>query len=72
MTDLAIPVRRSVRSVVNQLVEALEASIHAGDSHYAHHDPMGTAGANCPACRARAEANELAHDAIAAARELDQ
>lgn len=24
-------------------------------SHYGHHDPMGTAGANCPACKTQSE-----------------
>lgn len=37
----------------------------AQDSHYAHHDPKGTAGANCPACIWRGETNARARDAAA-------
>jgi len=50
------------------LVDALYASLLAGDSHYAHWDREGTAGANCPACRARRDANDRAYDALRQAK----
>ena len=52
---------------MSHLLVALKASVEAADSHYAHWDSKGTAGANCPACKARSEANKLAYAAIAMA-----
>ncbi len=51
-----------------EMYEALEASVAANDSHYSHWDKQGTAGANCPACRSRASAKQLARAALAKAR----
>lgn len=55
----------ALEAEVERLREALEASLTAGDSHYAHWDKMGTAGTNCPACISRREANDLARAALA-------
>ena len=51
-------------AAVEDLIAALEASLQAQDSHYAHFDREGTAGANCPACISRREANDLARAAL--------
>jgi hypothetical protein len=56
-------------SAAPDLLAALKASVEAHDSHYSHWDEKGTAGANCPACKARFEANALAYAAIAKASE---
>lgn len=52
---------REARVWVNKAIEE-----KAGTSHYAHHDPMGTAGANCPACHASVRLSE----ALRAARKI--
>lgn len=54
-----------------EVIEALTASVRAGDGHYRHHDPMGTAGANCPACMARREANNLVYNVLRKLKEVD-
>lgn len=35
---------------VATLETAIERALDIHASHYGHHDPKGTAGANCPAC----------------------
>ena len=55
-------------TLLQAMADALYASVMAGDSHYRHHDPKGTAGANCPACHARRDANELAYKALRLAK----
>jgi hypothetical protein len=52
-----------------RVTEALRASLSAGDTHYAHFDRQGTAGANCPACIARLKANEMAYAALSEEQE---
>jgi phage shock protein A len=44
-----------LRKLVARWEKRAEAAKHAhdGTSHYAHHDPKGTAGVNCPACADR-------------------
>lgn len=57
--------RDAARAEVARLTTIIEGYFGLGDSHYAHHDPKGTAGANCPACIARREHNALAREALA-------
>lgn len=63
----AVLLIREQHQMIETLVAALDASLSAADGHYAHWDPKGTAGANCPACKARAQANNLARFAISRA-----
>lgn len=46
-----IAAAREERSQVLALLQKAREE-RCGTSHYAHHDPKGTAGANCPACHA--------------------
>jgi hypothetical protein len=48
-------------------LEEMKCNWHT--SHYAHHDPMGTAGANCPACKEDRKQRERISAALAAIRE---
>lgn len=59
-----------LRQAADVMAGALQASVNAADGHYTHWDAKGTAGANCPACQARAAANRLARAALAAYRAL--
>lgn len=51
-TALADTIRRLRDGMETALREMVQAS------HYAHHDPLGTYGANCPACQAMTRAKE--------------
>lgn len=73
-TDACVDVERSMlEAAVDGLAER-EATIarlrgllseRVPDSHYAHYDPRGTAGANCPACLARGDWSSRVRDALA-------
>ena len=56
-------------SLLTRAAAALQASVDAGDGHYAHFDRTMSGGAGCPACRARSRANEIARQVL---REFDQ
>lgn len=57
--ELPAWLEESVRGVSEELSQA---------SHYAHHDPKGTAGANCPACHAMRRARERLDELLSLAR----
>lgn len=59
--------RAALRAKLDRLVEAFES--REPTSHYMHHDAMGTAGANCPACLAEGRNRDAIRAAIEAARE---
>lgn len=71
LDSLAAP-PSDLAAVVEKMRKALDASVHAADSHYNHWDKQGTAGANCPACISRREANDKARAALRALQQLDQ
>ena len=52
------------REILEEAIQALFKSITAGDSHYAHVDRQGNAGATCYACCRRRKANQAANQVI--------
>jgi phage shock protein A len=63
---------KELKGLVARWEKRAEAAKHAhdGTSHYAHHDPKGTAGANCPACADRLIVSAELRSIICEARAL--